>query len=85
VSLGDDPETFGSHRFGSVPVPDVVGSTLGTGPLPIGEREVIVLMATFGAELRRREEPVYLDETFAVPQSFIFRLAQKLSECGIQP
>ena len=27
VSLGDDPQTFRSHVFGSVPVPQVVGAT----------------------------------------------------------
>src|SRR6516165_4279905 len=66
VSLGNDPETFGSHVFGSVPVPQVVGATSGTGPLAIGERKLVVLISAFKTELRR--EPVHLDKVLAVPQ-----------------
>jgi hypothetical protein len=85
VSLGDDPQTFDSHVFGSVGVPQVVGSTPGTYPLPIGERKVVVFVSAFGAQLGRRKEPVYLDEVLAVPQGFILDLAQQFAECGVKP
>jgi len=85
MSLGDDPKTFRSYVFGSVPVPVVVGSTPWTGPLPIGERKVVVLESAFGTELGRREESIDPNEVLAVPEGFVFHLAQQFSECGIQP
>ena len=85
VSLGDDPQTFASHVFGSVGVPEVVGSTPLTGPLPIGERKVVVFVSACGAQLGRRKEAVYLDEVLAVPQGLILDLAQQFAECGVQP
>ena len=75
VSFGDDPQTFHTHVFGSVGVPQVMGSTPGTSPLPIGERKVVVFVSAFGAQLARRKEPVYRDEVLAVPQGFILDLA----------
>jgi hypothetical protein len=85
VSLGDDSQTFDSHVFGSVCVPEVVGSTPGTCPLPIGERKVVVFVSALGAELARRKKTVYLDEVLAVPQGFILDLAQQFAECGVKP
>jgi hypothetical protein len=85
VSLGDDPQTFDSHVLGSVRVPEVMGSTPGTCPLPIGERKVVVFVSAFGAQFGRRKEPVDLDEVLAVPQGFIVDLAQQFAEGGIQP
>ena len=85
VSLGDDPQTFDSHVPGSVGVPEVVGSTSGTCPLPIGERKVVVFVSAFGAELGRGKEAVDLDEVLAVPQGLILDLAQQFAECGVQP
>ena len=86
VSLGDDPQTFGSHVFGSVPVPQVVGAT------PAGQlhsrsqsEKHVVLMSAFQTELRRAKEPVYLDKVLAVPQGLICHLAQQFSACGIPP
>ena len=85
MSLGDDPQTFDSHVFGSVCVPEVVGSTPGTCPLPICAREDVVFVSAFGAELGRRKEPVYRDEVLAVPQGFILDLAQQFAECVVKP
>ena len=85
VSLGDDPQTFDPHVFGSVCVPEVLGSTPGTCPLPIGERKVVVFVSAFGAELGRRKEPVDLDEVLAVPQGFLLDLAEQFAECGVKP
>src|SRR5215469_14227731 len=85
VSLGDDSQTFGSYVLGSVPVPEVVRSTSGTGPLAIGERKIVVFISACGTELGRWKEPAYLNKVFAVPAGFVCHLAQQLSECGIQP
>ena len=57
-----------------------MGSTLGTRPLPIGERKVVVFVSACGAELGRRKEAVYLDEVLAVPLGFILDLAQQFAE-----
>src|SRR5215469_7831828 len=80
VSLGDDSQTFHSYVLGRVAVPQVVRSTPRTGPLPLGERKVVVLISACGTELGRWKEPAYLHKVFAVPQGFVFHLAQQLSE-----
>src|SRR5215475_305065 len=85
VSLGDDSQTFGSHVPGGVPVPQVVRSTPQTGPLPLGERKVVLLIPAFRTELGRWKEPVHLNKVLAVPPGFVFHLAQQLSEGGIHP
>src|SRR5215469_247926 len=55
------------------------------GPLPVGERKVVVFIPACGTEPGRWKEPVYLNKVFAVPAGFVFHLAQQLSACGIQP
>src|SRR6516164_6283973 len=53
------------------------------GPLPVGERKVVVLVSAFGPQLGRWKESTDLDEVLAVPQGFVLYLAEQFTECSI--
>ena len=67
VSLGDDPQTFGSYVLGRVAVPEVVRSTPTTSTparRAKGRRS--------DSRMRNRwKEPVYLNKVFAVPLGLV--------------
>ena len=62
----------------------VTHTTATTPPLPVREREVIILPATAGAQLRRCEPPVCILRLRAVPDALVLQLGEKARHASIR-